>query len=61
MKIDFFLKSFHSSTKTFDIQDIWVLEMENSVYSIKDIKRINEEEFEAVFEIDESGLPSGLW
>ena len=35
--------------------------MENSVYSIKDIKQINEEEFEAVFEIDESGLPSGLW
>ena len=37
--------------------------MENSVYSIKDIKQINEEEFEAVFEIDDNGLPTGtgLW
>ena len=61
MKNVFFSRSFHLSTKTFDIQEIWVLEMENSVYSIKDIKQINEEEFEAVFEIDESGLPSGLW
>lgn len=33
--------------------------MENSIYSIKDIKQINEEEFEAVFEIDDNGLPSG--
>jgi len=37
-----------------------ILEMENSVYSLKDIKQINEEEFEAVFEIDDNGLPSGL-
>ena len=35
--------------------------MENSHYSIKDIKQINEEEFEAVFEIDDTGLPTGLW
>ena len=37
--------------------------MENSVYSIKDIKQINEEEFEAVFEIDDNILSAGtgLW
>ena len=35
--------------------------MENSIYYIKDIKQINDDEFEAIFEVDEDGCTSGLW